>query len=1006
MSDTVQAVVGWGAFVIGGLTGNPGLMLWGASQFLGVGTKRLFEPGTAPTAAERERGRQLNVLSNEASIPVVYGRTRAGVQIIDVRLHPSDTNILYVVAALALGSEDGSGIEDVDEIYFDERLAISNPVFESEPATTGVQAPFTGKLSYGLHRGADAQTVDAELDSVFSDYDADTVGRGIAYMVLKLTYDTAVYPTGIPNITAVVKGQRVWDPRGTPAWAHSDSPALCILDYLTSKRYGCGVLYGERDGGASEIDEQSFIDAANYHDDTITMGPGTGTRFTCNGLVDTGKTHGTVLTELLSSCRSELIYEGGKFRLVTPQVTSPETFELNASNIIGEIEYWRGGTEDVPNRVICHYIDDANAWLPQEVAWPEANQANGFLTADNNFENVLEVALPFTVGHYRAQQIGMVLLREAREDTGIQLTTREEGLKLRVGEVVRVTQSRAGFAQKEFRVRAIGLNADNTTRLVLAEYDAAAYTLDAQNTRDTLPASSLPDPFTIAAPTSLSATSGEATLLITQGGAYIPRIQLSWTPPSTPFLRYYEVQLAVASSGNWRDAGTPGGLDSVVLVDGVQEGTAYDVRIRAVNALDIPSAWATVSSHTVAKTPAGITTLADNSGFELGDRNWSKESGWAIADDAANARRGSWRAAFTGGTGALRNSREFLVDISQSYLIEGWIKGTVGADGDARARISWLNASRVEIGTSPYTSVTADGNYQKSSKVVTPPAGAVYGRAEFAVSTRTTGTWYADDVFCQPVEIREPWVQATLTREDLSETATLTLVVTDPSGRITAVEFSKREGSQDGDVFGAYSNAWDTAPGSGFVGTYEEDLSVPGGEESAIAWRATFTDEHGTSRTIGGTCYTSQIDENEPTLIIAAPEFQGLTENAFWNFATGHLTPSAVAVPAQMVAPVVLPEGVEITEFRVRGFSNDTGDTGVFELRRVNNTGTSTLLATLTLTQGGGWQLLADTSLAEVVASPNIYIITAHLDSDDSVLNSRLAYASLTYIRRTMRQVV
>ncbi len=510
-------------------TGQPWLVAAGAHMWASGVADSLREGAGSPTAAERENGRLLNVMSNEASIPVIYGRTKVGCQILDVRLHPSDTNVLYVVAGLCLGSEDGSGIEDVDGIYLDERLAISNPVFESEPSTSGVQTAFANRLSYGLHAGADAQAVDAELDSVFSAYDSDTVGRGVAYLVLKLTYDPDVYPMGIPTITAIVKGNKVWDPRGTPAWAYSDSPALCILDYLTSKRFGAGVLYGERDSGASEIDEQSFIDAANYHDDSVQPGdPGSGTRFTCNGRLDTAKPIATNLQELLSSCRSELVYEGGKYRLVTPQVLTAETFEITPANVIGEVEYWRGGVDQVPNRVVCHYVDDENEWLPQELTWPEANQSNGFLTADNGFENVLELSLPFTCGYYRAQQIGMVLLREAREDSGIVLTTTEEGLKLRVGEVVRVTLPRAGLTQAEYRVRMVGLTADNLTRLVLAEYDDDAYDLDAQNTRDTLPAAALPDSYRAGAVTLHRDTSARShtgnTTLTTKQSAQVPAL--------------------------------------------------------------------------------------------------------------------------------------------------------------------------------------------------------------------------------------------------------------------------------------------------------------------------------------------------------------------------------------------------------------------------------------------------------------------------------------------------
>ena len=747
---------------VGIATGQPWLTAYGASMWVSGVADSLRELHGTPTAAEKERGRMVNVLSNEADMGVIYGRTKVGVQIVDVRLHASDAKILYVVAAISLGSEDGSGIEEVEAIYFDERLAIQSPVFESEPSTSGVQSAFSGVLSYGLHRGADAQTVDAELDSVFSAYDADTVGRGVAYIALKLTYDENVYPTGIPNVTAIVKGNRVWDPRGTPAWAHSDSPALCILDYLTSKRYGAGVAYAERDGGAlSEIDEQSFIDAANYHDDVITMGPGSDTRFTCNGRLDTGRPIARNLEDLLTACRSELIYESGKFRLVTPQATTAETFELTPDNIIGEVEYWRGGTDDVPNRVICHYVDEANEWLPNEAAWPEANQANDFLAADNDFENVLEIALPFTVGSYRAQQIGMVLLREAREDAGIALRTTEEGLKLRVGEVVKVTMPRAGFAQAEFRVRAIGLLADNTIQLVLAEYDAAAYSLDALNTRDTLPASSLPDITTCEPPSSLTFESGNSTVLVTQGGAIIPRILLGWVASPDAYLRHYEVQIQETTGGTWRSAAPdPLKADTSVYIADVVEGVAYDVRLRAVNTVGVQSVWVTLTNQTVElhtvlppvqNTSDVVTAL--NGDFEAGLAYWAISGGSpsdmseeaSLVHGGAKALRITKPGASERDVYQVSDARDVAKDSTSPLLLrvqagdQVRLRGYYRTDGTISARVGIrqrdLSKAHVSWQVSP---LSATASYTAFEAVYTIPSGVAY--ITILLSTTTAAT--------------------------------------------------------------------------------------------------------------------------------------------------------------------------------------------------------------------------------------------------------------------------
>ena len=68
------------------------------------------------------------------------------------------------------------------------------------------------------------------------------------------------FPSGPPNVAAIVSGVRVFDTR-TDTWiAGHDNPAMCIRDYLTSPTYGCGF-------DTTLIDDTSFEDAADYCDE-------------------------------------------------------------------------------------------------------------------------------------------------------------------------------------------------------------------------------------------------------------------------------------------------------------------------------------------------------------------------------------------------------------------------------------------------------------------------------------------------------------------------------------------------------------------------------------------------------------------------------------------------------------------------------------------------------------------------------------------------------------------
>ncbi|MCP6756604.1 hypothetical protein NL533_33770, partial [Klebsiella pneumoniae] len=84
---------------------------------------------------------------------------------------------------------------------------------------------------------------------------------------------------GIPNVSAVVNGKKVYDPRdGTTEW--SNNAALCIRDYLTSS-YGFNC-------SSDEINDTYFSSAANHCDESVTLTTGgSQNRFTCDGVVDT-----------------------------------------------------------------------------------------------------------------------------------------------------------------------------------------------------------------------------------------------------------------------------------------------------------------------------------------------------------------------------------------------------------------------------------------------------------------------------------------------------------------------------------------------------------------------------------------------------------------------------------------------------------------------------------------------------------------------------------------------
>ena len=61
------------------------------------------------------------------------------------------------------------------------------------------------------HLGTDTQTADSDLVSEDSNWTTNHRLRGIAYMYVRLKFSNDIFPNGIPNITCIVKGKKVFD---------------------------------------------------------------------------------------------------------------------------------------------------------------------------------------------------------------------------------------------------------------------------------------------------------------------------------------------------------------------------------------------------------------------------------------------------------------------------------------------------------------------------------------------------------------------------------------------------------------------------------------------------------------------------------------------------------------------------------------------------------------------------------------------------------------------------
>lgn len=572
VTGVVAGVIGAGV-VATAIGATAGAIVAGAVSGALTDTPELANETVEATAS----GLLINKASNNASIPVIYGTRRVGGTRVFMEVSGSDNKYLHIVLAVGEGE-----IHSFTQYYLND-IAYND-------------ARFNNKVTITPHTGSDNQTVDTGLSGAVSNWTSNHRLRGTAYLYVKLEFDQDAFPSGLPTITADVKGVKVYDPRAS-ATAWSDNPALCIRDYLTNTRYGRGIP-------ASQIDDASFTASANYCDENVTIGGVSKKRYSCDGVVNTRSGSMVILKKLLTSCRGFLVFTGGKYKLVLDKIETA-VFTFSEDNIVGTWNIGLGDKRVQYNRINGNFFNPLRQWQP-DIAVVDSPTLR---TQDNGLLLEKSIELPFTSDIDRAKMIATINLNQSRQQITVEFNATIEALRCEVGDVVYVKHPTPSWDTlnnnygKKFRVIKIRIQNTDEVRVSLLEYDANAYDFGTIAVTDTSPNANLPDLTTTVAPTNLTAVES---LYDTIGSAGVKvRVDLNWTASEDIFVKEYNVEwkLSTASAYNFLTTtrSTSARLDDV-------DPLLHDFRVRAVNTIGVSSSYLNLSNFTV----AGLTTPPEN----------------------------------------------------------------------------------------------------------------------------------------------------------------------------------------------------------------------------------------------------------------------------------------------------------------------------------------------------------------------------------------------------------
>jgi len=566
---------------------------------LSMAASRLLAPKMPSMSDLNDRG----IMTRSPTSPrqIIYGQAKVSGTVVFLATSGVKNEYLHIVVTLA-----GHEVEEIGEVYFNEDLVLTGSGDGYATGKYAASGGYTGSLIH-KHLGSTTQTVDSTLQSDFPvDWDSNHRLRGIAYIYCKLTFSNEIFVGGIPNISCVVKGKKVYNP-STLATAYSANPALCLRDYLLDADLGMGM-------DASEIDDTSVIAAANICDGQVEIKPVTSpatyeNRYECNGQAVTSSTPDSIIGQILSAMGGTIAYSGGQVVVYAAAYRSP-TVTLDETNMAGGFTVsTRLSARDRVNAVKGTFISSENQWAAAD--FPQITSAT-YLADDDGIYHWRDVILPFTTSSSAAQRIARINLRQAREEIIFTAKFNLTAMQLRAGDTVMLTNANLGFSSKVFEVIAWSLSSQGTPptpviELQLRETASTVYDWDVADevAVESAPNTTLPNPFSIDPPTNLTLTADGTTQFIQADGTVVPRIKVAWSAPTEQFVTSGGKTVIEYKEGTATTYLTWATVDGDQTLDfissDVRIGTSYNVRLYAQSFFNTSSTYTAVSTTTPIK---------------------------------------------------------------------------------------------------------------------------------------------------------------------------------------------------------------------------------------------------------------------------------------------------------------------------------------------------------------------------------------------------------------------
>lgn len=690
-------------------------------------------------ATNLDQGR--TIMSRDPIAPrrLIYGQVLVSGPIVFMHATGAKQEYLHMVVILA-----GHEVEEIGDIYFNDEVV---PLSAGE--ATGKYAGFA-RITKRL--GTAAEAADANLISETGGiWTSAHKNEGCAALVIRLKWSPELFPNGLPNIKALVKGKKCHDWR-TGITQYTNNSAVCAADYLANSTFGKGVAL-------ARIRSADAIEAANICDEDVILattvaagafvigstysiasvgstdftligasgntigvvftatgeGSGTGTaddtekRYATNGTINSDFEPTEVLRDLAGAMAGSIIDTGGTWTVRAGAYRS-STATLTDSDLIGPFSVQpRQSRSETFNRVRGLYVSPQNQWAPAD--FPAVSNTT-YKAADGGIWLDRDVQYNFTTSPAMAQRLAKIELERGRQQITCSGVYTLKAMQFMPGDTCAITRDRLGWTAKEFEI-AEWQDANNGDGVQLSLRETAAGVWDwndgEETTVDLAPNTTLPDPFTVPTPAAPTLTSAST---MQEDGTVEPRFTVEWLTPDNIHVEqggFVAVEYKVQADSDWLEWSQTRGDLLADMIGGVVVGEIYDVRIRFINNAGVRGAYSTTASVTVLgdvtapATPTGLAAIVGTG--KMVSLDW---------DDNTEADLGEY--GIYRHTSDISGSSTLIAEVSASRFVD--VDVTVGTP-----YYYWITAiDRSENESAKTASVTATPTAAGAGIDTTPPS--------------------------------------------------------------------------------------------------------------------------------------------------------------------------------------------------------------------------------------------------------------------------------------------